>query len=542
MRLFFLESHNTFPYTRRSNRENQLMPKWSFQPCRLWKQSKNIHQLTLLAAYVVFSIVIFLIIDSDKKLRIEELLNQTTANYQLAFQTAYQQYNLISYIIYTGVLGKADVIALYEKIQDADETTRATLRKQLYQTLNKRYKQLKQIANLRQLHFHLKNNESFLRMHRPEKFGDDLSSVRATVAYVNRTHYPIDGFEEGRIFNGFRYVYPIHNDKQHLGSVEISFSALAFSANLIQHHDIYPHFYVSAQVINQKLFEDEKSNYIPSVYDGYYEDREVSQLQDNNPHDFEKIPDEKLLPVILKRVKKERAFTIYLNRDDHFLTLLPLLNPISHKQVAFFEIHSKNPKYHEIIGYFDTLWVLLQILLTLILWIIYLIWSKKQQAETHARFDELTGVYNRRQFNEIFEYEMNQAQRFDKKLSLAIMDIDHFKKFNDRFGHKMGDRVLQEVARTILLRTRKSDTFARWGGEEFVLIMTHTSLKQAEVICDIFRKEVEIGVKNILNEVVTISIGVSQLHPSDTLESLFERCDRALYQAKSNGRNQVVAI
>ena len=164
---------------------------------------------------------------------------------------------------------------------------------------------------------------------------------------------------------------------------------------------------------------------------------------------------------------------------------------------------------------------------------------EKREALYKASHDSLTRLYNREKFDELYTLSFKQVQRYDRKFSLAIADIDFFKKINDTYGHIFGDEVLQKIAKCLKSSLRKTDILARWGGEEFALIMVETDLEQAKKVCEEIRKEVEqIKFENSCR--VTISIGIATLQKEDTKETLFKRADEALYEAKRSGRNKVL--
>ncbi len=163
---------------------------------------------------------------------------------------------------------------------------------------------------------------------------------------------------------------------------------------------------------------------------------------------------------------------------------------------------------------------------------------QKLGTEKKAFYDNLTGVYNRNKFDELFENELNRVKRYHNPTSIMILDIDHFKKFNDTYGHLIGDEVLVLLANTIRNNIRNTDVFARWGGEEFVLLLTETTGKTACNIADNLRKKIENAHHSKAGK-ITASFGVTQLNASDTMESAFKRCDEALYKAKASGRNRV---
>lgn len=163
-------------------------------------------------------------------------------------------------------------------------------------------------------------------------------------------------------------------------------------------------------------------------------------------------------------------------------------------------------------------------------------------AELHqfATTDALTGAWNRRHFEAVAEVEIAQAQRYGEPVTLLIYDIDHFKSINDRFGHLSGDRVLVELTRLVRSNLRAADLLARWGGEEFVVMMPHCGTNEAVPLAEKLRALVahesfaEVGT-------VTASFGVAELAPAETLDTWLNRADDALYRAKEGGRNRVVA-
>jgi diguanylate cyclase (GGDEF)-like protein len=153
--------------------------------------------------------------------------------------------------------------------------------------------------------------------------------------------------------------------------------------------------------------------------------------------------------------------------------------------------------------------------------------------------DPLTKLYNRLKVDEILDYEVEQANRYGKKLSVVMGDIDHFKRVNDIFGHQKGDEVLKAFAGILAENTRSSDTVARWGGEEFLIVFTNTASEEAFGIAEKLRvliSEYDFGV----NDKMTASFGVAQFKDGETKESLIHRADEALYEAKRLSRNLVV--
>ena len=159
--------------------------------------------------------------------------------------------------------------------------------------------------------------------------------------------------------------------------------------------------------------------------------------------------------------------------------------------------------------------------------------------------DPLTTLSNRKYFDAALAQGISEAAARNEPLSLLMADIDHFKTFNDRFGHLTGDQVLRLVALSVKQNVKSSDIAARYGGEEFVIALPNTPLEAANVIADQIRHSVmtkELMKRSTGERLgrVTISIGVAALQPEDNAPLLIERADRCLYAAKRNGRNKVV--
>lgn len=161
---------------------------------------------------------------------------------------------------------------------------------------------------------------------------------------------------------------------------------------------------------------------------------------------------------------------------------------------------------------------------------------------SHKAFiDGLTGIYNRNKFEDLYEYEFSKYKRYNTPFCIALLDIDHFKKFNDTYGHLIGDEVLVALAQNVNNHVRDSDTFSRWGGEEFILLMPETKLDDAITVCNNLRALIE-ELEHPTAGNITSSFGITPVNSTDNLNSIFKRCDEALYNAKANGRNRVEVL
>jgi diguanylate cyclase (GGDEF)-like protein len=164
---------------------------------------------------------------------------------------------------------------------------------------------------------------------------------------------------------------------------------------------------------------------------------------------------------------------------------------------------------------------------------------RSKQLEEKSKTDSLTGAFNREGIEEAIRIGLWEWRSQKKPLSLILIDIDHFKKINDMHGHAIGDHVLATLSHIVKQHIRTDDLFARWGGEEFLLVCRNTRIEQASLIAEKIR---ELTANYTFNEnvKVTASFGVATLNANETLEQLFNNADTALYQAKRDGRNRIV--
>ncbi|WP_088329371.1 GGDEF domain-containing protein [Lacimicrobium sp. SS2-24] len=164
--------------------------------------------------------------------------------------------------------------------------------------------------------------------------------------------------------------------------------------------------------------------------------------------------------------------------------------------------------------------------------------GKTEQIRKLAETDSLTGLHNREKLDRELEQIFTDALQHEDGFSLMLLDLDHFKQINDQFGHLEGDKVLAELSDSLRTHMRQQDLLARWGGEEFVVVLPKTGIDNAAELAERLRSR--IAATSIHGHHLTISIGVAQYQAGDTIPLLLERTDQALYEAKHKGRNRVV--
>ncbi|RDH87621.1 MAG: GGDEF domain-containing protein [endosymbiont of Escarpia spicata] len=167
--------------------------------------------------------------------------------------------------------------------------------------------------------------------------------------------------------------------------------------------------------------------------------------------------------------------------------------------------------------------------------------AKNRELARLSEIDVLTQLYNRRKIDQVMQESLDGAQRNDSPLALILLDIDHFKSINDRYGHQMGDEVIQHLAEQLKDNVRGNDTIGRWGGEEFLIICPDLTADKAMKLSERLRAAIAM-IKPSNGTQVTGSFGITFLQSDDTTATLLKRADDALYQSKNNGRNRVTML
>jgi diguanylate cyclase (GGDEF)-like protein len=168
-------------------------------------------------------------------------------------------------------------------------------------------------------------------------------------------------------------------------------------------------------------------------------------------------------------------------------------------------------------------------------------WREYRRLYESASTDSLTSLRNRRGVRSILESEAVRSRRYQRPLALIMVDIDNFKKINDRFGHQTGDDALKRFAKLLLHGTRETDLIGRWGGEEFVIVAVETDAHGAGCLAEKLRKKIEsTPFRHVWR--TTASFGIAVFHSPESINDLISRADRALYEAKASGKNRVVSF
>lgn len=224
--------------------------------------------LRLLIAYAAYAVALAIIVGSmmsGYRYQKEQLLEAFTQELRVAYESVTSTAAATPELFHARIARDERVTGIMQRANAAAGAKLDRLHRELLAYLQNEYETLRDL-DFRQLHFHLTDNRSFARFHRPERYGDDLTRVRATVRATNETQSRTYGFEEGRIYNGFRYVYPLFHEGEHVGSVEASMNYRAIVSRMRSSRPAVDDFILDREVVEQKVFADERDNYVTACF------------------------------------------------------------------------------------------------------------------------------------------------------------------------------------------------------------------------------------------------------------------------------------
>lgn len=303
--------------------------------------NKVVFVITTISIVLAINFLLFI----EKEIAVKEHLKKEANQIKLTYNAIEKKHKKIADIIFKTHINKKEITSLFQKAITKNIKQKNNTREKLYLKLKETYQALEEY-DIKQLHFHLPNNESFLRFHKPHKFGDNLTTIRETVSYVNKNKKPIHGFEEGRIYNGYRYVFPLFDKKKnHIGSVEVSFNTKAFSKVFYKEFNKLNVFLIPKKLVRKKVFKAEYKNYKSShLKDFYIEKDALDYLGDEHVQEkFHMKISKKDKDFLNNKALKNKVFTTI--GKGYEIILIPIENPISKKTEAVFLVRNTKSFY-----------------------------------------------------------------------------------------------------------------------------------------------------------------------------------------------------
>lgn len=380
--------------------------------------------------FALISLSIIYIIDFVSDIRLNKLIEVEKTLISTMYKSIKNEYSTHAKIIYENVINKEDILKIYAEAKNTPDETR----EKLYTKLKPMYENMITFK-LRQLHFHLKNNDSFLRFHRPEKFGDNLSDVRATVKYVNESMKCVSGFEEGRILNGFRFVCPLIYKQEHIGSVEVSTSMNSIIESMSNLLDAEIEFILDEKIIDKKVFKSEQSNYkVYKALPHHYIEKNIKESK--NIHEVLSI-DTKLNNKRLDNTKDIDAISFYtqINSKSYITTMIDVKSGLSNHTVAHFIVLREHERLSLYKVQSKIIMFILIILVFLLLFFIY----KTEKKKIIIQEQNKKLLLSETKFKKLFDLQKNITVVTDgKKLKMAndgmrkFFGLDYIEFFTKR--------------------------------------------------------------------------------------------------------------
>ncbi len=495
--------------------------------------------------FLFLAIVSNFIVNYMHKNKTEYYLKVQSDLLSAKYQTSYKYFKIMSHDIYDMYMQNKKLISLLQKLEGSNSSEKTVIREKVYKLLLRNYKRLTNMG-ISQIHFHLPDNTSFLRMYAPGSYEDDLSLTRYSVVKVNKTKKPQEGFEACDFMTGIRFVYPIFgNNKHYLGSMEVSFSTRQMLKSITDDYIYDSHILVSKKILKNTIIEKEfgstyKDTWETPLY--YIEESTHKQIKDKNF--YNKINTAKLRKHIAEGIKKHSSFSVEVvyNYKHIVLSFYPLEDVRGEKNIAYIVTYTLS----NYISNLDMELKYMQMLLFTVLGMMYLfslyVILNREKLKELALFDPLTKLPNRTLFMIEFQNELNRAFRHKNKVALFFIDLDGFKQVNDTYGHHIGDELLKHVGEILVSSIRKNDIAARLSGDEFTVVLSEIEtldrvMQVADKILNKINEDIILEHKIIH---VGASIGVS-VYPDDStnLPDLIKYADNAMYDAKQNGKNSI---
>jgi len=507
-------------------------------------QNKSMFFFTIFLIIIIFVVFQYSQVRSYNQ-RISDLKDNLHKQYTHQINTIVNNYGIAAQIYFDEVIkNNESVIDLVAAANYTNESEKKILREELYDLLKDTYQNASE-NNFRQFHFHLKDCTSFLRLHKPEFFGDNLEGVRDTVCNTRNSHTSTFGFEEGKVHNGYRFVFPLLKNNEYIGSVEVSASPLVITDSVEEAHDSPGLFIMSKSLSDEKVVADLiNTNYLESdISSNYYYDKEVYEQLFGSENQAENNFILRINDVIKEDIEndleKEEDFVINTEVDNLSYSVVFLaVDNFREEHAGYFIFYDRDRETPILIRSF---WI--NIGLASVLWLalisirMIINRSEKKLFELSVT-DNLTGLLSRRGFFMSAKVLYEYSQRLDG-LWICFMDVDKLKTINDVYGHEEGDEAIIAVAEILKKTFRKSDVIGRIGGDEFAVCGFYAA-KSDELFITRMDKNLE-SFNKTSSKPYTLSVSKGCLMKSEdmkdaTLAEIIQEADKRMYASKANRR------
>ncbi len=477
--------------------------------------------LIYIFSFIFLSILMWLIFDSKKNQSKQIYLNQKIVKAAAEFKAMLNGYKMLIDFIDRRYFYDKEILKLLYKASKDKSGKYAQL---AYRKLLPLYQDMK------------KYQITYLQIKTPE--GKILLSFQKKQKPKEKSKISLFSQPPKEIIGGFKFINELYYNNLLIGSVEIIISYEAIKDQLRRIFKGEYMFLIHKDVLESKISTDRKS-YVQSEIspDFFYETGNIRNYQ---------IPVEVLSKINMKlkekaeeKIKKMRNFAVDVEvGGNEYVVSFIVITDMTGKKIGYLVYYELDNTVKLFNDTFIVMYISVEIALFAMLSFLINIRTRSEKFRILSEIDTLTGIYNKGKFNQLLEAELKKVKRYNRPLGLIIFDIDHFKKINDTYGHQVGDYVLKTVANIVKNNIRNTDIFARWGGEEFVIIAPETDINGTKILAEKLRNAIEEYNFDTVGK-VTASFGVTEAVPEDTTDSIVHRADEALYLAKEKGRNRV---
>ncbi|MCW8954418.1 MAG: EAL domain-containing protein, partial [Sulfurimonas sp.] len=403
------------------------------------------------------------------------------------------------------------------------------------------YKELKKENEyLYVMHFHTVDTHSYLRVHKPEKFGDDLSLLRPLIVKTNESKKMQKGLETGKFGIYYRVSFPVFKEGKHIGAFELGVDIKYLMSRISTLNIFKPVLVLRKKAVEPiHKYNNNSNEYLSEYTKDYFIVNYESEIK-NKIH---------VIDIMDKNIIDDSYYITTVNNEKYLVFHSVSLKNYKNDSIGYFVFIDKMDYYMDTImflRYFSiiTSFVLILIIVVLIIKLISKYTSalnkQKDILAYQAHHDVLTGLPNRILFNDRLMQSIKNAKRNKEEVALLFIDLDRFKHINDSLGHVVGDKVLQVIAGRLNNIVRDEDTVARLGGDEFTIIL-HGLKKETDASLlaqKILRSIAEVMFIDSHTLYISTSIGIS-VYPEDSkdINHLIKYADVAMYKAKEEGRN-----
>lgn len=506
---------------------------------------KNIRGWQLLVFIVAYSLFLgaaVVVLKKNTDAQINTALQEQLHYLRISYRQGLDRFQMIADNVYASTVEDPILLDALDRARSATREERDRLRQRLYRHFRKEYRRLQKLG-VRQWHFFFPDNRTFLRMHQPDRYGDDVTDDRYSVTYANLVKQPARGFEEGRSSHGFRNLYPVFKEGRHIGAFDISFSPTKLQDYTMRAADIHTHFIIDRKIFRSLAWQSRiLEKFEPSIEHADFVYTMSDHIEHKRLQETEKLVILPLREQVCKKMAGKEAFALYreLESSVKVVAFLPVETIKGDKVGAYFVSYTSSKQIADLLFAYRFNLFLAVGVITLLFLLVY--WNLvRRDALRHAlRYDTITEVYNRHYFLQKSREAYTQAVRQGSEFSIVLMGVDAFKQLTDLCGHKCTDALLREIAAIIVDNLWTNDTVGRYGGEVFSLLMPSDEYNAHRVTEKIRRKIEQYPFSwegSAIN--LTVSCGIVQYHHDANLDALIRRAETALLKAKRGGPNRI---